>query len=69
MDDLTNVHTAMSKAVQETNKRDETIQCVISFKVNEQIRTDATSICHANGTTLAEFLRQCCIGLIQDYRE
>jgi len=68
VDDLANVHLALSSAAQETQRQDPEI-VVFSFKLQEDIKEDVTSICKQHGTTVAEFMRQCCISLVRDYKE
>lgn len=63
---LTSVHEALSNATfAEHTVREQ----VIAFRVEPNLKEVVAAICTRHGTTLSEFLRQCCIGLAEDYRD
>lgn len=61
---LTSVHEALNNAAFEAHDgRDD----VIAFRIDKRLKEQTARICESNSATLSEFLRQCCLGLVNDY--
>lgn len=66
MNKLLNVHEVLSDAVQATKEQQPMI--TYSMKIDEELRDAAADICERNGTSLSEFLRQCALTLVSEYK-
>lgn len=64
---LTSVHEALTNAVHATKA--EKSGKPISFRLEPEVKGRVIALCEAQGTTLSEFLRQCCLGLVSDYTD
>lgn len=62
---LTTVHDALSNASGEI-KAPEGLHPA-TYRVTPQIKELAERICEQNATTLSQFVRKCCEGLVEDY--
>lgn len=63
---LTSVHEALNNAVfADAPKKIK----MLSFRLEDELADEIFDICERHGTTLSEFLRQCCMGLANDYRD
>lgn len=65
---LTNVHQALQAASLAT-KEENAPSKNFSTRLPIEAKEVAQEICERHGTTLGEFLRQCVLGLVRDYRE
>lgn len=63
---LTSVHEALNHAVFVSKTSSGP---VTSFRVDEALKEAASAICERNGTNLSDFLRQCMVGLVNDYSD
>lgn len=64
---LTNVHEALAKAATEPSTPTKQLE-QYSFRLHEEVGTKCREICARHNTTISEFLRQCCQGLVDDYQ-
>lgn len=62
---LVTVHDAMRSAQEKRAESAAMIQ--YTFRIPEPLRERAKFICDQHGVDLAEFLRECCLGLVKDY--
>lgn len=63
--ELTTVHDAMANAAAE-------IEGPVgmepaTYRITDEIKDTAAKICAQHGTTLSQFIRKCCEGLVKDY--
>lgn len=65
-DVLTTVHDAINAAATSASSSERMVP--VSVRIPEETKAACQEICERNGTTLSEFLRQCCAGLERDYR-
>lgn len=64
---LTSVHEALNNAAQSSKHNPPGKP--VSFRLEDQFKNEAMAICDRHGTNLSQFLRHCCLGLIQDYSD
>ncbi len=65
--ELTTVHDAVIQAATEVSIPAGPMG-THTFRIHDSVKTIAGQICAAQGTTLSDFLRKCCEGLLKDYR-
>jgi hypothetical protein len=41
----------------------------VSFRLDPDVKEQVSAICYHHGTTLSEFVRQCCLSLVSDYMD
>jgi hypothetical protein len=63
---ITNVHEALATASSEPTTPSYPMDNY-SFRMKSEIADKVTEICARHGTSMSEFVRQCCEGLIKDY--
>lgn len=63
---LTSVHEALNNAVHASKPLPGK---PTSFRLEDEVKLEAMAICVRHGTSLSEYLRQCCIALVNDYRD
>lgn len=66
-DKLTNVHEALNRAATAPSSPQIPME-QYSFRMKEDMANKVKDICDRHGTTMSEFLRHCCEGLISDYQ-
>jgi len=64
---LINVHECLQEAIL-VSKSEKTAMVPLTIKISEEVKDSVTEICDRHGTTVSEFLRKCCEGLVSDYR-
>jgi hypothetical protein len=67
-DTLYDVHKALSQASVVSAPEQALDMITTSARVDRQLKAEVDEICRRNGTTFSEWVRQCCIGLVKDYR-
>jgi hypothetical protein len=63
---LTSVHEALNNA---TFAERPAPGEVVAFRLDADLKAEVIGICERHATTVSEFLRQCCAGLVNDYRD
>jgi hypothetical protein len=63
---LTSVHEALTNAVHASRPLPGK---PTSFRLEDDVKGQAMSICERHGTNLSEYLRQCCVALVSDYTD
>lgn len=64
---LTDVHQALSTAATESLAESQPLY-PFSFRISKETAEKVQELCARHGTTLSEFVRQCCEGLVKDYQ-
>lgn len=65
---LTTVHDAVNDAkFAPSPVENDPKTTVFAVRMPKHLKEQAEFFCERNSTTLAEFLRQCCTGLVNDY--
>lgn len=62
---VTNVHEAMAKAASQPTPE---VLENYSFRIKKSLAKQTNELCKRHGTTMSEFIRQCCEGLVDDYK-
>lgn len=67
---LTNIHECLADAASEPHVKslEEKPLKAFSFRIREESFAAASEICDRHGTTISEFLRQCCEAIVRDYK-
>lgn len=62
---LSSVHDSLQRAALRTQSDNN--DGMITVRIDEELKVQVTLLCDQTGTSVSEFLRQCCRDLIGDY--